>query len=159
MGTYINLKCGKCKYSFTEGYKRGSDKSKLGLPLIKCPRCGTINNTRCKPWRQLSQYQKFQHWFWVILSGFFLTGGLFLIILILIDTFALDQKIQDYNSNILIYVFLLGAIIGTLFSIKASKQNIKETDEIIRSEEYRKLINEYNAGIEYLKMKNEFKKT
>lgn len=65
MGYYQNIKCGSCKYSFTNGFRlsNGILTTYMGIPYIRCPKCRTVNNTKLKPYSTFHFIEKVYHWF------------------------------------------------------------------------------------------------
>ncbi|MGE8429626.1 MAG: hypothetical protein ACN6O7_17210 [Sphingobacterium sp.] len=65
MGYYENIKCGNCRYSFTNGYasSNGFLKTHLGPPYLKCPNCSVVNKTKYAPYSTFHPIAKGYFWF------------------------------------------------------------------------------------------------
>lgn len=72
MAVYTNVKCGSCRSSLTGGYvpHNAFMPSRLGLPVLVCQHCKTLNKTSHMPWSQFSTYNKIYHWISVIIRSF-----------------------------------------------------------------------------------------
>ena len=140
MTTYRNVKCGNCKYSFTEGYKiDDGPKVKLGYPLIKCPKCGRLNKTGLVPWSKFSLGDKISFWLKTVAYSVIVGGLTFLlIVLVFCKIFGFD-KFQDSSSN-LILIFTIGAILGNIIMINGSKHKISLIEEVMKSPEYQSYL-------------------
>ena len=109
MGTYINIKCGKCGKSMTGGYKRGST-TMLGVSHIQCKSqyCLEWNKTKSKPYSQFDKSDKLIFNGGIILRSI-LIGGLFGTF----PSFAILNKIDAYNMRMLVLFsfVIIGAFI------------------------------------------------
>jgi hypothetical protein len=58
MGIYVNVKCGGCSKSLTEGYT--ADYYAIGSPIIMCEKCGAFNShaDKCTEWSMMSSARK-----------------------------------------------------------------------------------------------------
>lgn len=83
MGYYENMKCGNCKYSFTDGYasSNGFLKTHLGVPYVKCPKCQVVNKTNFAPYSTFHPIAKCYFWF-SQLTRYIIFVGLITLILI-----------------------------------------------------------------------------
>ena len=142
MAEYINIKCGNCGHSFTEGYKPGYV-SILGTSMAKCAKCFSLNNTTSKPY---SQFNFGNHlWFWTgriiktIMLGFIYGGFLGFLL--------------GHTPGVIISV-VIGNIILNYFIIKHQiKETEKEEDKLSGldlKEKYFNIINtEAQTALEY----------
>lgn len=72
MAYYENLKCGNCKYSFTDGYQssNGFLKHHLGVPYVKCPNCEVVNKTGYAPYSTFHPVAKVYFWISIYVRNF-----------------------------------------------------------------------------------------
>lgn len=57
MATYTNWRCGQCGATLTGGYQLSSGwKSRIGVPIIRCLRCGYRNSTGNTPWSKMTAF-------------------------------------------------------------------------------------------------------
>jgi hypothetical protein len=127
MGTYINIKCGKCGKSMTGGYQRGST-SMLGVSHIQCKSqyCLEWNKTKSKPYSQFDKSDKLLFNGGIVLRSI-LIGGIFGTF----PSFAIMDNIDSYNMRMLV---LFGfAAIGAFLYYKVvmwlTKKNISAVQE------------------------------
>ena len=105
MGTYINIKCGKCGKSMTGGYQRGTT-SMLGVTHMQCPSpyCLEWNRTKSKPYSLFDKSDKFIFNGGIILRSILL-GGIFGTM----PSFTFMKSIDQYNMRMLL-LFCFAAI-------------------------------------------------
>jgi hypothetical protein len=128
MGYYENLKCGKCKFSFTGGYVRSNGflRTYLGVPYIKCPKCQNVNKTGFKPYSTFHLIEKIYHWFSIIIRysifGFMMGLGIFGI-----STYLL--KVNTNNLNLLFLFVIVTILSMNIYAIFSELKDIKEIEK------------------------------
>jgi phage FluMu protein Com len=127
MGTYINIKCGKCGKSMTGGYQRGST-SMLGVTHIQCksPYCLEWNKTNSKPYSQFEKSDKLIYNGGIVLRSI-LIGGIFGTF----PSFALMDKIEAYTVRMLVLFGFaaIGAFLYFKVAMWLTRKNISAVEE------------------------------
>lgn len=136
MGTYRNIKCGYCSYSFTGGYQlHDGPRVKLGVPYVKCPKCGRLNKTGLKPWSMFTKQQKVFYYLQNVFYATLIGGMLGIAAGAGINSCSGKNNFGD-NIGDLLLPFIIGAFIGNLVVLNGNRLEIKNTEEIIKSPEY-----------------------
>lgn len=136
MGYYENIKCGKCKYSFTDGYRssNGLLKTYMGIPYLKCPKCNTVNKTGLKPYSTFHIIEKVYHWF-----SFTLRSAIFgfmwsipcTLIIALVASFvgmAVTDSVYEVKIELAYYTMPLISIIFAWRQIRGELKDIKHVE-------------------------------
>jgi len=134
MRYYTNLKCPKCKYSFTGGYRRVGIPGNLGLPFIKCPNCGTVCKTTNKLWSMMNTEDK---------AGFVVSRVLqtifnaFAISLVLFITSILLGIIgeESWPFPALLIIGFLGLMLSTLISYLGFRRITKKLEDAYKNKD------------------------
>jgi hypothetical protein len=129
MGYYENVKCGNCKYSFTDGYRRSNGilKTYLGVPYVKCPKCNKVNKTGFKPYSTYHPLEKVYHWFSILLRY-----TIFALILGIIIVGGLQKfffKDLEIFGSVFIVMTVLSVVCVNAYAIMSELKEIKDVEE------------------------------
>ncbi len=137
MGYYENIRCHKCKYSFTDGFtsSNGIMKTKVGVPAIICPKCNTVNITRWVPYSILTTGEKIYHWTSIYLRYNFYGFAIGLIVAGLLNKFVLTKtQLVDLTF---IFIVIIAMVAANFYAFKTEWKDI----ELVETE-YQRLIKE-----------------
>lgn len=110
MAKYVNLKCGKCGYSFTGGFSPGYI-SKLGATKIKCPKCNCLNSTNCKPYSKFNLFDKTTFWvgrIWRMVFLGFIYGALL--------GYGISSLLDSVDDDYILWGVIFGIIGNVIFN-------------------------------------------
>lgn len=126
---YRNIKCPYCKHSFTEGYAAlGPGLSNLGVPHLKCPRCGGVCKTGLKPWSLMSQGEKTIYFILRFLQS--IPNAIFLGVLMMM---GIEWGLKIEVS--LTAAFALGWVVSIILIILHGRSSINAIEEAYREGE------------------------
>jgi len=129
MGYYENIKCGKCKHSFTGGYVKSNGflKTYMGVPYVKCSNCGSVNRTSYKPYSTFHKIEKVYHWFSIVFRYTF-WGVIFgFVVAVALHKFVLkDSNYLDATSYSIIVLIVIGM---NIYAIRSERREIREVEE------------------------------
>ena len=123
MGYYENIKCGNCRYSFTNGYasSNGFLKTHLGVPYLKCPNCGVVNKTNLAPYSTFHPIAKCYFWFSQLVRYILFLG---------LIAFVIIAKLTQANTVIsAILAIFIASFCAIFFGLKEIKSVEKEYNE------------------------------
>jgi len=131
MGYYVNIRCSKCRYSFTDGYARKGVSSNLGFPIIVCPNCKTPNLTGKKIWSQMTTSERRQYFLSRVKQTLINALPLFIIVFIVIGKF-IGSNISNEGYGILILSGLIAILISSFISFINSWYMINKIEKKYR---------------------------
>lgn len=133
MGHYIDLRCHKCGFSFTGGYKRTGVPDNLGLPFLACPKCRTVNRTGEKIWSQMVSAERAKYVFSRVIQA--LCNALVLTIVIFSVCIMVAEKKEggdppkEVEINLIMISSFCGILIGSLLMFFCSRRIIRQLED------------------------------
>jgi hypothetical protein len=139
MGIYINAKCQKCGFSFSDGYKRSALNSKLGLPFIKCPNCNTVSKTGNQIYSLMNSWEKRKYFFIQILQT--LINGIAISLILFMLSFFLkfiNESTTDKEGYVILIICLIvGFIVSVIISYFYNKITIAKLEKAYKNKDER----------------------
>lgn len=146
MSYYINIKCPKCRFSFSSGYRQTGIKSNLGLPFLKCPNCELVCKTENKIYSMMTPEEKSTYISSRIVQSLINAFGIFIGLFVL----AIATGIIDENElglelcyPYLVVIGILSILCSFLLSYFVDKRCIKKLEKI-----YHNKAKDYFANID-----------
>jgi len=134
MGTYSDTRCGKCGYSFSDGYQYGSSSlQNLGLPEIRCPKCGAVNSTGKKLFFQMSGSAKAFYVIIRIINVIVFTPGVAFVLYFAASMAGLTK--EDTSLYEVILFLSIAFIITSVYMFFSSRSEIKKTEEAFKTKD------------------------